>query len=113
VPRAAADGPARGLAPDGLRDQAEVLDGARALLAAGDGRGALGRVAEYDRRFPAGPLHEEALLLRIEALTRLGERGPAAALAHRFLETYPASVHGERVAALVQENSSQKPVRGP
>jgi hypothetical protein len=87
----------------GLREQAGLLDRARALLAAGDARGALARLGEFDRRFAGGPLREEALLLRIEALDRAGDRGPAGALARRFLKAYPGSVQADRVASIARQ----------
>jgi len=88
---------------DRLRDEAHVLDGARALLADGDASGALARLGDYDRRFAGGSLREEALLLRIESLARVGDRVAAAGLARRFVTAYPASVHAGRVEALLRE----------
>jgi hypothetical protein len=85
---------------DTLREEARTLDGARNRLANGDPAASLQRLAEYDRRFTNGSLHEEALLLRIEALVRLGNRTDARALATRFLKAYPTSVHAERVKSL-------------
>jgi hypothetical protein len=90
-------------ATDRLRDEARVLDGARALLAGGDASGALVRLGDYDRRFAGGSLREEALLLRIESLVRVGDRSTAASLARRFLTAYPASVHAERVEVVLRE----------
>ena len=57
---------------------------------------------------PSGSLREEAQLLRIEALARAGDRSAASALARAFLRTYPASVHADRVAALLQEPARPK-----
>jgi hypothetical protein len=88
---------------DRLREQAEALEGVRARLALGDAAGALAQLGDYDRRFAGGSLREESFLLRIEALARLGDSGTASALARRFLKIYPASVHADRVAALLQE----------
>lgn len=98
---ATANGTATGA--HGLREQAALLDQARALLAAGDARGALARLGEFDRRFAGGPLREEALLLRIEALDRAGDRGGAGTLAQRFLRTYPGSVQAGRVASIARQ----------
>jgi hypothetical protein len=95
--------PHREIPSSGLRMQAEALDGARTTLAAGDARRALARLDEFDRRFPHGPLHEESLLLRIEALAREGDRPSAAALADRFLRAYPASVQADRVASILRQ----------
>jgi hypothetical protein len=90
-------------AADRLREQAQLLDAARTLVALGDAPGALARLGAFDRRFPSGSLREEAQLLRIEALALAGDRGAASALARGFLKIYPASVHADRVAALLQE----------
>jgi hypothetical protein len=91
-----------------LRDEAVALDGARSLLALGDAPGALARLGEYDRRFAGGSLREEALLLRIESLARTGDRTTATSLARRFLTAYPASVHGERVEAVLRDLSTSR-----
>jgi hypothetical protein len=90
-------------APHGLREQAEALDAARALLAAGDSRGTLVRLGDFDRRFAGGPLREEASLLRIEALARTGDRAAASAAARRFLRAYPGSVQADRVADIARQ----------
>ncbi len=99
-----------GVAPavDRLREQAEVLDGVRARLALGDAAGALAQLGDYDRRFAGGSLHEESLLLRIEALAREGDGGAASALGRHFLKTYPSSVHADRVATLLKELSQPR-----
>jgi len=98
--------PASASPVDRLREEAARLDRARALLQAGDANGALGAVDDYDARFAAAPsLAEESTLLRIEALAKKGDRGGAASLARRFLGKYPASVHAERVAALLRRLS--------
>jgi hypothetical protein len=103
--------PARGLThkatpagtpADGLRDQANALDAARETLARGEAYGALSRLDAFDRRFAGGPLHEEAQLLRIEALARQGDRAAAGSLARRFLKAHPTSVHVDRVAAILE-----------
>ena len=89
-------------AGDSLREQASALDGVRELLALGEPNSALSHLDAYDHRFASGPLREESQLLRIEALARQGDRAAATSLARRFLKVYPASVHVDRVAALVQ-----------
>jgi hypothetical protein len=93
---------------DTLREEARTLDGARNRLASGDPAASLQRLADYDRRFTNGSLHEEALLLRIEALVRLGNRTDARSLATRFLKAYPTSVHAERVKSLARDLPEEK-----
>jgi outer membrane protein assembly factor BamD (BamD/ComL family) len=90
---------------DTLREQAARLDHVRALLQAGESNVALASLDEYDRRFAGTPLSEESLLLRIEALARRGDRSAAATLARRFLKAHPASVHADRVTALLRSVS--------
>lgn len=90
---------------DNLREQAELLDKARARVGTGDSNGALALLDDYDRRFAGAPLSEESHLIRIEALVRRGDRNAASALARRFLGTYPASVHVDRVTALLNSLS--------
>jgi len=49
----------------------------------------------YEAEFPRGVLAEEAEVLRIETLTRAGEKGEATRRANRFLAERPASpAHG-------------------
>jgi hypothetical protein len=87
---------------DRLREEADALDAARELLTLGNAAGALAKLEAYQRRFAGGALREEALLLRIEALVRAGDRATASAAAHHFLRTYPASMHVRRVTALLE-----------
>ena len=86
---------------DGLRQQAELLDRARARIASGDPGSAMALLDDYDRRFAGAPLAEESLLLRVEALARRGDRSGASSLGGQFLKAYPASVHADRVRALL------------
>lgn len=105
TPRAAARVAAPAAPADSLGAQADRLDRVRARVESGDSSGALAALDDYDRRFAGGVLSEESLLLRVEALRRGGDRGAAAALARRFLRTYPASVHVGRVTALLHSLS--------
>ncbi|MDP9037509.1 MAG: hypothetical protein M3O50_22155 [Myxococcota bacterium] len=99
---AAASAPA---SSESLREQSALLDRAHALIASGHARTATALLDTYDRRFGGKALSEEALLLRIEALLPSGEHAKALALAQQFARTHPASVHGERVAALIHSLS--------
>jgi hypothetical protein len=109
---AAAPGPARRPAArssdlaatvfaDRLRAQAQIIDRARASVASGNTAAALATLDDYDRRFPRSSLSEESSLLRIEALARGADPAAAASLAAHFLQTYPASLHAERVRAIL------------
>ncbi len=80
-----------------------ALDVARKKLGHGNPRGALAALDDYDRAARPGVLHQEAVLLRIEALAAAGDRGGARRLAARFLKEHPHSPHETRIRALVGE----------
>jgi hypothetical protein len=80
-----------------LGDQVASLDRARAALAAGDATGAVQAIDVYDARFPNGMLAQEAAVLRIDALARLGRAGEAAELGQRFVAAHPASPYAAKV----------------
>ncbi|XXT20979.1 hypothetical protein WME94_05340 [Sorangium sp. So ce429] len=86
---------------DALREQVAIIDRARDALGAGDAAGCLSELDAYDRRFPRSAMGEEATVLRIEALIRLGDRARAADLGQRFLASRPTSPHAAGVRALL------------
>jgi len=81
---------------DELSQEIAILDRARALLAAGDAKGAV-RAVEAQRMRVLVP---EALALKVEALVANGEGTRASKLATKFLEGYPASPLARHVAEL-------------
>lgn len=85
-----------------LLAQVASLDRARSALAGGDTTGCLSLLDAHEAAFPGGALAQEAALLRIEALVRLGRRSEAAALARAFADAHPGSpdvakVRGSRI----------------
>lgn len=84
-----------------LGDQVASIDRARAALAAGDAREAVAQTHEYEARFPHGSLLQEATVLRVEALLRLGEPSRAREVGDRFLAAYPTSPHAARVRQML------------
>ncbi|MBZ5715815.1 hypothetical protein [Nannocystis pusilla] len=66
-------------------------------LAAGATAQALARIDEYEGRFPAGALREEAAALRAVALCAGGREREGAAAATEFLRAHPGSLSAERV----------------
>ena len=86
----------------------QVVDRAYALLAAGQSHEALDTLDEYRARFPHGALADEATVLRIEALARMGEETKASNLARAFLNAHPRSPYAARV---LQVSNSRKPVK--
>lgn len=104
-----APGPAR--RPRGAHDPAPLHDPARGLDAelsllrrartalAESPQQALQLLAEHARRFPAGHLAEERMLLRVQALCAVGEPERARAAARKFARAHPESPHIPTIAA--------------
>ena len=67
----------------------------------GDAAGCLAALDAHDSKFPRSAMGEEATVLRIEALIRLGDRARAAELGQRFLASRPTSAHASGVRALL------------
>ncbi|WP_437288919.1 hypothetical protein [Sorangium sp. So ce406] len=86
---------------DALGEQVAMIDRARDALGAGDAAGCLAALDAHDERFPRSAMGEEATVLRIEALIRLGDRARAADLGQRFLASRPTSPHAAGVRALL------------
>ncbi|WP_437963012.1 hypothetical protein WME76_48305 (plasmid) [Sorangium sp. So ce119] len=86
---------------DALGEQVAMIDRARDALGAGDAAGCLAALDAHDGRFPRSAMGEEATVLRIEALIRLGDRARAADLGQRFLASRPTSPHAAGVRALL------------
>jgi hypothetical protein len=103
--RAAAAKPASAdkVAAEGSSLEAEVaaLDLARSVLAAGDATRTLALLDQYGQAFPKGALRPEATYLRIQALSKSGQRGAARSLAARFLAHHPESPHAPQLQALL------------
>ncbi len=62
---------------------------------------ALALANEDVRRYPAGPLRQDAEVIAIEALVRTGHRAVAEARARAFRATYPTSTHLRRIDAVL------------
>jgi hypothetical protein len=84
-------------AGDELRQELKLLDEARAALKSGAPARARSLLEQHARRFSNGSFRQEADVLRVETLERLGERQKAASLAREFLSEHPESPHVERV----------------
>jgi hypothetical protein len=87
--------------PESIADQARTLNGVRGVIAGGDGSRALSSLDDFARRFPASPLGEEALVLRIEALVASGDRDAARRSAARLFSQYPNSAYARRVRSVL------------
>jgi outer membrane protein assembly factor BamD (BamD/ComL family) len=84
-----------------LEDQVAALDRARAALAAGDPSRTLDLLDSYEQAFPRGAFRQEATYVRIQALSKSGQRGAARDLAARFLNDHPESPHASQLQQLL------------
>jgi hypothetical protein len=86
-----------------LGAQVALLDRARAALSSGDATSALGLLDRYDAEYPSGILSQEAVVLRVDALLRMGRREAGKRLGESFLAAHPKSPHGERIRQLLPQ----------
>ncbi|HEY2509539.1 MAG TPA: hypothetical protein VGI39_01665 [Polyangiaceae bacterium] len=77
--------------PSSLKLEAALLESVRAALASARTGQALATLDEYDARFPAGVLEEEASVLRVEGLLAAGRRDDARQAALAFARKHPSS----------------------
>jgi hypothetical protein len=85
-----------------LMAEIHLLDGARAALAGGEPRRALGVLDHYDREHAQGRFRPEAIALRIQALYAAGDEQAARSLGQKFLADYPTNPLAARVAKLLR-----------
>ena len=99
----------KGVSPDkvsapevpSLEGEVAALDLARTVLAGGDPTRTLELLDQYGQAFPKGALRPEATYLRIQALSKSGQRGAARSLALLFLAHHPKSPHAAQLQALL------------
>jgi hypothetical protein len=84
-----------------IREQTAMIDAARRQLRAGNPGGAVAELDRYHRKYKHGMFGQEAVMLRIEALSRSGNRSAARQLAKRFLASKPSSQYAKRIESLV------------
>jgi hypothetical protein len=85
-----------------LREEAALVQRAERLLD-GDPAGALRLTEERRRRFPTGALDQEAEVVAIDALLRLGRRPEAASRARAFEAAHAGSLHARRIQRLMHD----------
>jgi len=83
-----------------LAAELALIRRARSALGTGNAAEALGLLAEYQTSFSAPQLGSEALVVRVEALLRLGRKEEARRLAAPLLTG--DSLYAQRLRALVQ-----------
>jgi hypothetical protein len=82
-------------------EEIRLIDKARRYVRSREARLAIHALDEYEVRFPAGPFHEEAAALRVDALERAGDHASAVTLGRRFLEGHPKSAYRTRIEAAI------------
>lgn len=92
---------ARPTSASALAAELGALDAARARLSSGDASGALAQLDDYARAYPRGRLVLEAEVLRIDALSKAGQKTQAKRRAEAFLRKHPNSVLAARVRGYV------------
>lgn len=86
-----------------IAGEIERLDVARRALGDSRPRDALRALSDYDARYPAGALKQEATLLRIEALSAAGDLDSARRIGDRFLRDNPRTPHEQRIRTAIRE----------
>jgi hypothetical protein len=89
--------PAPASARDRARLESQRVAEARALLHAGDPRGALALLHSVASEFPNGVLVQEREALTVDALLASGDRDSARQRASDFVQRYPDSPHAPAV----------------
>ena len=80
-----------------LEDEIALIAEAKSALASGDPATALAKAKEHQKRFKAGKLVDERVLLRIKALCAQGKVDKARAERDAFLERKPRAAISSRV----------------
>lgn len=84
-----------------LFDEQRLIESARAAMARGDAVSGLKTLDGYERSFPRGQFHPEALALRVEGVASRGDLVRARTLADAFARRYPQHPLLARVQASV------------
>jgi hypothetical protein len=85
-----------------LEEELALIDDARALLEGGKPGAAIDKLSEHDQRFARGSLRPEALFLRMEAHSRLGDHGAAKRAAERIVARAPNGPHAARAREVLE-----------
>jgi hypothetical protein len=104
--------PAPAPAPVSLSAESRALAQVKRALVRADAPRALALLAEQDRQFAHGALHEERAAARVLALCDAGNAGAAREHAARFATRYPASLLKARVEAACRGKVASEPAPG-
>ena len=87
--------------------EAKTVEAARSALAAGDSRKALKELEFYDKIPNAQSLRQEATLLKIEALTQVGRKADARALAYSTRDDPSFNAYQGRIETLLNNDAGR------
>ncbi|MFO0667370.1 MAG: hypothetical protein U0174_25695 [Polyangiaceae bacterium] len=90
-----------------LAAEQALIDTARSALSRGRGADALAAADDHAKKFPSGRLGEERENIAIQALLGLGRRDEAKRRAERFHRTYPGSLYGGAIDAVLQRGAPE------
>lgn len=90
-----------------LAEEVQRMQAIRGQLRAGRAGEAMRLLAEYRKDYPAGALADEAVVLQVESLIRLGRDEEATLLARRFLAERSRSPYSARVGSLLSSIGSR------
>lgn len=91
------------VAVSALREEATLVEQARAALASGDVARAREHLADANARFPGGRLAEEREALHVRVVAAAGDPRRAALLARAFLARHPSSPLREAIEPLAKK----------
>jgi hypothetical protein len=86
----------------GLDRELGRLRAARALMAAGNAQGALEELRRYEHDETTSHLRAEAMYLKMEAFSQLGNRAAAQNAARRLLHAFPEGPHAARARSILE-----------
>ncbi len=109
TPRPMPAAPGSGENLPGAAGEAQAIARAKMALRQGDTRQALALIDDYTARFPSGTLRDDAVVLKVEALLRSGDRLKAAEAAKPLLAGNPSSAQASRARALLASTPSMAP----
>jgi hypothetical protein len=93
--------PTHPLPAPSVHEELVVLGRARAVLNSGDAARALSILDTYDARFPHAAMAQEATVLRIESLARMGDAEAARRVGDAFIKENPDTPYAARIRAVI------------
>jgi hypothetical protein len=94
--------------PASFSDEVALVERARAELEHRP-RTALALSRQYRREYPGGQLQLECEAIHIEALWRMGRRGPARRAAAAFLRAHPQAPYVDRIRPIAEGAPARRP----